>query len=977
MFFKIKTIFQGLEGFFPLVVDGLAGLGGGQAPLGAWPWPSDVQRWPLGARPRRGPSASEPRNVATPAKGGGRPQASITNSNPKAFKFRLTLMRIREINAMRGPNYWSIRRSKLIVMVLDLEEMEQRPTNTIPGFLDRLQALFPAMYEHRCSVGKAGGFFQRVEEGTWMGHVIEHIALEIQTLAGMDVGFGRTRTYGEEGVYFVVFAYIEEKVGRYAAKAAVAIAEALIAGQVYDLEADIQAMRELREKEALGPSTSSLVKEAEARGIPWLRLNKYSLCQLGYGTNQKRIQATVTSETSSIAVEIACDKEDTKALLEQYEIPVPKGEVIKTERGLREAIRDLGFPLVIKPINGNHGRGITTNIETEEEAHRAFEAAKKVSNSVIVERFVRGFDYRLLVVNYKLVAAAKRTPAHVEGDGVSTISELIAKVNTDPRRGFGHENVLTLIQVDDMTRKILAEKGLEEGSILPLGEVLYLKDTANLSTGGTAEDVTDLVHPDNVFMAERIARIVGLDICGIDLMTYDITLPLAETRGAVLEVNAAPGFRMHLAPTTGLPRNVAAHVIDMLYPAGVNALIPIVAVTGTNGKTTTTRLIAHIARLKGKKVGYTTTDGVYIQNRLLMTGDCTGPTSAEFVLKDPTVDFAVLECARGGLLRAGLAFKQCDVGIVTNVAADHLGLKGIHTLEQLAKVKGVIPETVRPGGYAVLNADDDRVYDMRDNLQEGVHLALFSMDENNPRIQKQMQAGGLSAIYENGYITLLRGEWKIRISKVVNVPLTFGGRAAFMIQNVLPAVLAAYVQGISVEDIRVAIESFIPSASQTPGRLNFFEFKHFKILLDYAHNAAGFRALQKFVEKVEGKPKIGIVAGVGDRRDEDIRAIGEIAAEMFDEIIIRQDKNLRGRTEQELIDLMLEGLEAGAHKKPVRVIPSEREAIAYAIKNAPLGALIVVSSDVVPDALNLVMQYKEEEAKALYDITPSDIPNQS
>ncbi len=884
-------------------------------------------------------------------------------------------MKIREINAMRGPNYWSVRRHKLIVMVLDLQELEQKPTNEIPGFRERLQAMFPGMYEHRCSVGCPGGFFQRVDEGTWMGHVIEHIALEIQSLAGMEVGFGRTRTYGEEGVYFVVFDYIEEKVGRYAAEASVRIAQSLIDSTDYNLSADIREMREMREREALGPSTSSLVMEAEARGIPWIRLNKYSLCQLGYGANQKRIQATVTSMTSSIGVEIACDKEDTKFLLEQYEVPVPRGAVIKTEAGLEDAMHKLGFPLVIKPINGNHGRGITTNIQDKETALLAFAQAKKVSNSVIVERFITGFDYRILVVNYKLVAAAKRTPAHVVGDGISTIQQLIDEVNKDPRRGYGHEKILTQIDVDAITQKILGEKGLTLESVLEKGQMLYVKDTANLSTGGTAEDVTDIVHPYNVFMAERIAKIVGLDICGIDIMTTDITQPLPDTRGAVLEVNAAPGFRMHLAPTSGLPRNVAAHVIDMLYPARETARIPIIAITGTNGKTTTTRLISHIARMKGYKVGYTTTDGVYIQNRLLMTGDCTGPSSAEFVLKDPTVDFAVLECARGGLLRAGLGFKKCNVGIVTNVAADHLGLKGIHTLDQLSKVKGVIPETVMPGGYAILNADDDRVYEMKNGLQEGVNLALFSMDEHNERIQKHMRNGGLSAIYENGFISIAKGEWKIRVAKAINVPLTYGGKAAFMIQNVLPAVLAAYTQGISIEDIRVAIESFIPSPSQTPGRLNMFEFKNFNILLDYAHNSAGFRALQKFVEKMDGAPKVGIIAGIGDRREEDNNDIGRIAAEMFDEIIIRQDKNLRGKTEEEIISMILSGVREVSADKKVTVIPSEKEAITYAINNAQKGSLIIVSSDVVPDALNLVMKFKEEEANRLYEITKSDIPN--
>jgi len=884
-------------------------------------------------------------------------------------------MKIREINAMRGPNYWSIRRHKLIVMVLDIEEMESKPSNTIPGFRERLEAMFPSMIEHRCSVGTVGGFFQRVDEGTWMGHIIEHIALEIQTLAGMDVGFGRTRTYGEEGVYHVVFAYMEEKVGRYAAEASVRICQALIDGEDYDLSDDIQRMREMRESERLGPSTGSIVEEAASRGIPWIRLNRYSLCQLGYGANQKRIQATVTSQTSSIGVELACDKEDTKFLLEQSEIRVPKGDIITRESSLERTCRYVGYPLVVKPVGGNHGRGITINIKNYEDALVAFGEAKKVSNSVIIEKFITGEDYRLLVIDNKLVAAAKRTPAHVVGNGVSTIQELIDEVNSDPRRGYGHENVLTQITVNELTKGIIHAKGYTLETVLPEGEKLLLKDTANLSTGGTAEDVTDIVHPANVFMAERISKIIDLDICGIDIMTTDISKPLEETGGAVLEVNAGPGFRMHLAPTEGLPRNVAANVVDMLFPNGTPSKIPIVAVTGTNGKTTTTRLIAHLAKMKGYHVGYTTTDGVYIQNQLVMEGDCTGPVSAEFVLKDPTVDFAVLECARGGLLRAGLGFHYCDIGIVTNVAADHLGLKGINTIEQLARVKGVVPETVLPEGYAILNADDELVYAMRKNVKS--HVALFSMDENNPHIISMQKVGGLSAVYENGYITICKGAWKIRVVKAVNVPLTFGGRATFMIQNILPAVLTAYVRGFSIDDIKLSLETFIPSPSQTPGRLNLFNFQNFQVLLDYAHNPAGLRALQRMVEKMDATVKVGIIAGVGDRRDEDTNEIGAIAAEMFDEIIIRQDKHLRGRSEEELIGLLMEGIKMKDPNKKVTVIPSEREAIKFAITNAQKDSLIIMCSDVVPDALELVKKFKEEEANLLFGFSPeADIPNQ-
>lgn len=883
-------------------------------------------------------------------------------------------MRIREINVMRGPNYWSVRRHKLIVMVLDLEEMEHKPTNLIPGFLERLQHLLPGTYSHRCSVGKPGGFFQRIQEGTWMGHVIEHIALEIQSIAGMEVGFGRTRSYGEEGVYHVVFDYLEEKVGVYAGKAAVRIAQALIDAKEYDLTEDIQEMRELREKERLGPSTASIIDEAISRGIPWIRLNKYSLCQLGYGMNQRRVQATVTSQTSNIGVELAGDKEDTKFILSQAEIPVPKGEIIRSESGLKDAVDYLKYPLVIKPIDGNHGRGVTTDIRTWDQAVVAFESAKKISSSVVVEQFITGEDFRILVINYKLVAAAKRLPARVIGDGISTVQQLIDKTNADPRRGYGHEKVLTYITIDDITHKLLTIKGYSLDSVIAKDEILVLKDTANLSTGGTSVDVTDIMHPSVVFMAERISRLIGLDICGIDYMCEDITKPQSEIGGAVIEVNAGPGFRMHLAPAEGLPRNVAAPVIDMLYPPGKPSRIPIIAVTGTNGKTTTTRLLAHMAKLKGFTVGYTTTDGIYIQNHLMMQGDCSGPGSAEFVLKDPTVNFAVFETARGGILRAGLGYKNSNIAIVTNVAPDHLGLKGIHTLEQLAKVKGVVVESVLPDGHAILNADDDLVYAMRSNLE--CKLAYFSMDENNPRIQSHMKAGGLSAIYENGFITICRGEWKLRITKAVNVPLTFGGKASFMIQNVLPTVLAGYIQGFELDDIRSALETFIPSPAQTPGRLNLFNFKNFDVLLDYAHNPAGLTALKKLIDKMPGTPKVGIIAGIGDRRQEDNEGIGRVAAEMFDEIIIRQDKHLRGRTDQEIIEMISNGIKKFNLNKPTTIIPSEKEAIRYAIENAKTGSLIVICSDVVPDALSLVQKYKEEEAGKLYGFTKDDIPNQ-
>ena len=544
-----------------------------------------------------------------------------------------------------------------------------------------------------------------------------------------------------------------------------------------------------------------------------------------------------------------------------------------------------------------------------------------------------------------------------------SIQWLIDETNKDPRRGYGHEKVLTQITIDQFTQKMLDEKGYTPDTIPAKGELVLLKPTANLSTGGTSTDVTDEVHPANIFMCERIARIIGLDICGIDIMASDLRTPVSENGGAILEVNAAPGFRMHIEPSEGLPRNVAEPVVDMLFPKGSAGRIPIIAVTGTNGKTTTTRLTAHIAKNANKKVGYTTSDGVYIQNQLMMKGDCTGPVSSAFVLKDPTVDFAVLECARGGLLKAGLAFQNCDVAIVTNVAADHMGLSGINTLEQMAKVKAVVPETVFPHGYAILNADDDLVYKMKEGLS--CNVALFSMDETNPRIKRHCAKGGLATVFENGYISIMKGNWKIRVMAVKDIPLTYEGKAVHNIQNCLPAVLATYLfRDISIEDIRSALTSFIPSSTQTPGRLNFFHFKNFSILADFAHNPHGLKLLCDFVSKLDYPARIGVISGTGDRRDEDIRELGEISAQYFDEIIIRCDKNLRGRTADEIIGLLKEGIEKINPSVPTRVIANENEALEYIYANPKSGALYTIMCDVVAGALDKIRELKEREEKA-------------
>jgi len=870
-------------------------------------------------------------------------------------------MNILKIQVLRGPNIWSIKKTKLIQMQLDLQELEYKPSNEIPGFKQRLEKLIPSLYTHHCSPGHDGGFFERVEEGTWMGHIIEHIALEIQVLAGMDAGFGRTRGTNATGVYNVVFSYVEENVGVFAAESAVRIAEALVKGEDYPLEEDITTMRQMRDKERFGPSTASIVDEATSRDIPYIRMNNSSLVQLGYGKNQMRFRATITERTSSIAVDIAGDKEETKRILKEQAIPVADGSTVSNEAELKDLIAEIGFPLVIKPQNGNHGKGASINIKTEQQAIDALAHAQKYSPKAIVERFIIGHDFRVLVIANKMVAAAKRTPAHVTADGKHTIEQLIEIENKDPRRGYGHENVLTEITIDRDTLDLLARNGYSLQSIPAKGETVFLKSTANLSTGGTSLDVTDMVHPHNIFVCERIAKVIGLDICGIDIMAQNLSQPLQETGGVVLEVNAAPGFRMHLAPSEGQPRNVAAPVLDMLYPLGKSARIPIIAITGTNGKTTTTRLISHIIKNNGYRVGYTTSDGIYIQNSLMIKGDTTGPNSAEFVLKDPTVEFAVLETARGGILRSGLGFNNCDIAVLTNIQEDHLGISDINTLDDLANVKQVLIEAVKPHGWAVLNADNEYCVKIAKET-EHCNVAYFSMYENNPEIQEHCRKGGVAAIVDNGFLTIKKGDWKIRITKVSHIPITFNGTVDFMTQNAMAASLATFLWGFKIEDIRTSLETFVPSTAHTPGRMNVFEFRDFKILVDYAHNPDGLRGLQGFINNSEASFHTGVISGTGDRRDEDIKEMGRISARMFNDIVICQEKYLRDRTAEEIVNLIVEGIIDVKPEASYKIILSSDEAWNYVINKVKPGELITIISDSIDHSYDRVKRHLDGEA---------------
>lgn len=872
-------------------------------------------------------------------------------------------MKIVKTQTLRGPNYWSIRRQKLIQMRLDLEDIADKPSNLIPGFYQGLVKILPTLIEHYCSKNHRGGFLERVQEGTYMGHIVEHVALELQELVGMPIGFGRTRETSTAGVYNVVFEYVYEEAGRYAGRAAVRLCNSLISTGTYppeELAQDLSDLKDLKANAALGPSTETIIKEAEARKIPWMLLSARAMVQLGYGINQQRIQATLSNKSSILGVELACDKEGTKNILAEAGVPVPRGTVIYYLEELQEAIGSVGgYPIVLKPLDGNHGRGITIDVNTWEEAKEAYDLASAASKtrSVIVERYYKGNDHRLLVINGKLVAVSERIPAHVVGDGDSTIEDLIEKTNQDPNRGEGHENVLTKISIDRTSLGVLKRQGYEIDSIPREGETVYLRATANLSTGGIAIDRTDDIHPQNIWIAERVAKIIGLDIAGIDVVTPDIRKPLGEVDGVIVEVNAAPGFRMHAAPSQGLPRNIAAPVLDMLYPNNAPCRIPILAVTGTNGKTTTTRLLAYIYRQAGKVVGYTSTDGIYLGDYLVEKGDNTGPISAGVILKDPTVEVAVLECARGGILRSGLAFDSCDVGIVLNVAEDHLGIGDIDTIEQMAKVKSVIAEAVNPDGYAVLNADDPLVAKMAKNVKGKV--AYFSMNPDNPVIDEHLRRDGMAAIYEDGYLALCEGKWTLRIEKAELIPITMKGMAPFMIANALAACLAAFVNGIDIEIIRQGVRTFNPGAKQTPGRMNLFEMPDFSVLVDYAHNPAGYEAVGGFVKNWQGD-RLGVVGGPGDRRDEDLILLGKISAQIFNYIIVKEDDDTRGRERGEVADLIVKGILEDNPQARHDVILDEVEAIETGLSKVNKDGLVVIFPESVSRSIDLIEKYKSK-----------------
>lgn len=907
-----------------------------------------------------------------------RPSAASLARGPRGT------LRILEQRVFRGPNYWNY--EPAIKLLVALGELEEWPSHKIPGFVEGLLDLLPGVGQHGCSLGRPGGFEQRLRDGTWLGHVAEHVALQLQREAGTEVGRGKTRSAGKPGRYHVVYSYAEESVGIAAGRMAVRLVNHLVENETaFDFRTELESLILLAERAAYGPSTQALLDEAGMRDIPSIRLNDQSLVQLGHGVYQKRIRATMTSQTSSLAVDIASDKKLTNRLLHATGVPVPRAEVVRNADEAVVAAERIGYPVAVKPLDGNHGRGVALNLGDADAVRSAYQQARAQSRQggVVVESYLTGNDYRCLVIGGVLAAVAQRVPAHVEGDGEHTVAELVEVTNADPRRGIGHEKVLTRIKVDEEAITYSREQGFEMTDVPPRGQRVYVKRTGNMSTGGISIDRTDEIHPDNAEVAELAARIVGLDIAGIDLICPEIGQPVRETGGGIVEVNAAPGFRMHTNPTEGEAQYVAKPVIDLLFPPGTPSRIPIVAVTGSNGKTTTVRMIAHILKGLGHKVGMTSTDGIFVDGRMVRKADASGPRSASTVLQNPAVDLAVFEVARGGILREGLGYQRNDVAVVLNVTGDHLGLGGITSIKQLAAVKQVIVEAVPRDGVAVLNADDPLVAGMARHCSGSI--IYFSMDPANELVRRQASRGRRAVTLEpgrNGEMIVLRhGRKAMPLVWTHLLPATFEGRARMNVQNSLAAAAASWAAGAHLHDIRQGLRTFTTSYFMAPGRLNMFELDGYRVVVDYAHNAPAVEALGNFVDRlaepstssgralVSGR-RIGVIATAGDRRDADIRQIGRVAARYFDSIVIREDANNRGRPRGGTAALIEEGVRAamaqGARCAEVVTIVDEMEATRHALDAGREGDVIVVCVDYANNV------WKELQRRQHGDASPDD-----
>lgn len=863
-------------------------------------------------------------------------------------------MRVEKIQAITGPNIYSHR--PVLVMSLCLDELTEKESRDFPGFNQRLLELLPGIHTHICSKGYPGGFVERLAEGTYFGHIIEHVALELTELAGVPTFHGKTRQAGEPGCYRVIVEYKAQKGTEYLLRIAVALVEALLKGESFALDEKITEAKRIIARTELGPSTRTIVEAAERAGIPWQRLDEASLIQLGYGRNRKLIAAAMTSQTSALAVDIASDKDLTKQLLNRAGIPVPQGEVVHTPEEAVSVLEWLHKPVVVKPYDGQQGRGVSLNLHTPEQVKEAFVIAHKHSEDVLVEELFVGRDFRVLVIQYHMVAASERHPAHVTGDGSHSIAELIEIENQHPLRGEGHDSALTKIIVDEVITAYLDKNELTLEHIPEAGTTVYLRENANLSKGGTAIDVTDIVHPSIKRICERAAAVIGLDICGIDLVLPDISEPLKRGGAGIIEVNAAPGLRMHVHPSKGQPREVGTAIIEMLYPDGAPARIPIISVTGTNGKTTITRLITNLIAETGETVGMTTTDGIYLKGELIFAGDTTGPRSAQMILSDPTVDVAVLEVARGGIMRGGLAYDWSDISVLSNIQTDHIGQDGITSVEDILYVKSLVAERVREGGTLILNADDERLAKLMETPRVGKipkTVIYYSLHPDNPLLEQHTAQGGLAFCRQQDWLVEMRADGQHPIIEVAAVPITLGGQAEYQISNTLAAIAAARAYGLTRKQIAHGLESYTGNV----GRGNLYRIGKGYVYVDYGHNPEAFTAVGKALKGLAGKRLTGVIGVPGDRNDEVIQQAGRAAAQYFDQFIIREDKDLRGRKSGAVPRLLCLAVEEAGSEKECRIVLDEQEALELAIREMQEGEIVVIFYEKLKSVMEVLERY--------------------
>jgi len=877
-------------------------------------------------------------------------------------------MRVGGIRALTGPNVYSHR--PVLSMRLYLDDLTGKESREFPGFNELLLELLPGLAKHHCCMEAEGGFAERLREGTYFGHVVEHVALELTELAGVPVYHGKTRSAGEPGAYNIIIEYKAEEGTKRLLRMAAEIIESLTlqtkGGEAFPLERRLKEVREFIARSELGPTTKAITEAAARRGVPWRRVGENSLVQLGYGKHRRLIQAAMTERTSAVAVDIASDKELTKILLRDAGIEVPRGILAQSEAEAVEALEIVGAPVVVKPYNLSQGKGVSLNLTTAAQVEQAYRIAKRYATKVVVERQFEGRDYRALVINGKVAAASERVPAHVVGDGESTIAELVEDVNRHPARGEDHERPLTKIAVDAAMMEFMRRRRLTLRDTPGPGEVVYLRECANLSTGGTARDVTDLIHPQVTAMCERAARIIGLDICGIDLILDDIARPPGPDNG-VIEVNAAPGLRMHVAPSEGRSRDVGAAIIDMLYPDGATGRIPIISITGTNGKTTITRMVAHALSERGMTVGMATTEGIYIRGELVVEGDTTGPLSARTLLSDPSVEIAVLETARGGIVRGGLGYDWSDISVISNVRLDHVGQDGIETLDDLLFIKALVAERVRKGGTLILNADDERLAQLADDelvARPKKNVVYFSMRPPHVLIRRLLHAGGSAYLYKDGWIVESVGGDETRVVRASDIPVTLGGAASFNIANALAAVAVCRAHALSREEVAAALKGFRGDLHNA-GRAGLFEIRGGYALLDYGHNPDAFAAVCQMAAKWRGRRVTGVIGVPGDRDDMVVDQAGRAAARGFGRIIIKEDRDTRGRRRGEIAELLRRAVMSEAPGSDCRIALDEIAAMRMAIEEIEPGDVVVIFYEKLDPADSLLKQFGAKPAQSV------------